>query len=330
MLYNNLEQRQEWLDIARIGVDFLTKYGRDEKGDWYFALTREGKPLVQPYNIFSDFFAVIAFSEYAKATGDEQCLDIAISTYERIQRRRDNPKGRYNKSVQGTRVLKNLAFPMINISVSSIMNDIKSDAVYDSVINSETKEVMTQFLDSDHKVIHENVTIDGKYLEDIYEGRHINPGHGIEAMWFIMQSADKRGDKDTVKKACQAVKWCLDFGWDKEYGGIFYFMDKYNKPHIELQWDMKLWWPHLEALIATLLGYQLTGDSELYEWFEKVHNYTWSHFPDKEYGEWYGYLSRQGVVNNRCKGNKWKCCFHLPRALYLISKICRQSTKVEY
>ena len=112
-----------------------------------------------------------------------------------------------------------------------------------------------------------------------------------------------------------------------EYGGIYYFMDKYGKSHIELQWDMKLWWPHLEALIALLMGYQLTGDEELYKWFEKVHDYTWSHFPDKEHGEWYGYLNRQGQVNNRTKSNKWKCCFHLPRALYMISEMFKQLQK---
>ncbi len=111
---------------------------------------------------------------------------------------------------------------------------------------------------------------------------------------------------------------------DRVYGGIYYFMDKYGKPHIELPWDMKLWWPHLEALVALLLGYSLTGDKELYQWFEKVHHYTWTHFPDKKFGEWYGYLNRCGQVNNKCKGNRWKGCYHLPRTLYLISEIFRE------
>jgi len=324
MLYNNLEKRQEWLDLAKLGIDFLKKYGRDENGDWYFAVTKDGKPLVQPYNIFSDCFAVIAFSEYAKAAGDDEAMDIAVKTYDRIQKRKDNPKGKYNKVVTETRSLKNLAVPMININISAIMNTIKPDPKYDEVIDGCIKEVMTQFLDREHKVIHENVTADGKYLDDCYEGRHINPGHGIEAMWFIMQVAKERGDRKTVEQAAEAAKWCMEFGWDKEYEGMFYFMDKYDKPHIELQWDMKLWWPHLEAMVALLMGYQLTGDDELYEWFEKVHDYAWGHFPDKEHGEWYGYLNRQGQLNNRTKSNKWKCCFHLPRTLYLVPEILKE------
>jgi len=321
MLYNNFEKRQEWLDMAKGGIDFLKKYGRDKNGDWYFALTREGQPLVQPYTIFSDCFAVMAFSEYAKACGDEEAMEIAIKTYDRIQQRKENPKGKYNKAIGQTRSLKNLAIPMININISTVMNNIKPDPKYDKIIAEGIEEVMTQFLDSEHKVIHENVTNDGKYLDNNYEGRQINPGHGIESMWFIMQAAKTRGDEQTIKKACQAAKWCMEFGWDKEYGGIYYFMDKYSKPHIELQWDMKLWWPHLEALIALLLGYKLTGDKELYKWFEKVHDYTWAHFPDKKHGEWYGYFNRSGEVNNRCKGNRWKGCFHLPRALYIITEI---------
>ncbi len=320
MLYNNLEKKQEWLDMARTGIDFLKKHGRDINGDWYFALNKEGKPIIQPYNIFSDCFAVIAFSEYSKASGDGECMDIAIKTYDRIQQRRHNPKGKYNKVITKNKNLKSLIMPMINIDISSVMNSIRSDTKYDKVIGESIEEVMTQFVDNERRVIHENISVDGKFV-DSYDGRHINPGHGIEAMWFIMQAAKERGDEKIVKKTCEVTKWSLEFGWDKEYGGIYYFMDKYGKPHIELQWDMKLWWPHLETLVALILGYKLTGDIELYKWFEKVHDYTWSHFPDKEYGEWYGYLNRYGEVNNRCKGNRWKACFHLPRTLYLVSEI---------
>ena len=323
MLYNNLEERPEWLDMAKCGIDFLKKYGRDIKGNWYFALTKEGKPVIQPYNIFSDCFAVIAFSEFAKASGDEECMDIAVKTYDNIQERKNNPKGKYNKVIAENRNLKSLAMPMININISTVMNSIKPDPKYDKIIGESIEEIMTQFVDSEHRIIYENITIDGQFV-DSYEGRHINPGHGIEAMWFIMLAAREKGDEATVKKACEITKWCMEFGWDKEYNGIYYFMDKDGKPHIELQWDMKLWWPHLEALIALLLGYKLTGDIELYQRFKKVHDYTWAHFPDKEYGEWWGYLNRYGEVNNRCKANRWKGCFHLPRALYLISEIFRE------
>jgi len=323
MLYNRLEPRPEWLDMAAQGIAFLKRHGRDAQGDWYFALREDGRPTVQPYNIFSDCFAVIAFSEYAKASGDEECLDIAARTYDRIQARLPNPKGKYNKVVTENRRWKSLSLPMMGIYISSVMNAVRPDPKYDDIIDGFVHEVMTQFLDREHRVIHENITPEGGFV-DSYDGRHINPGHGIESMWFIMDTAHRRGDRQLVEDACQVVKWCLEFGWDREYGGLYYFMDKFGKPHIELSWDMKLWWPHLEALVALVMGYKLTGDEELWRWFERVHEYAWSRFPDPEYGEWFGYLNRHGVVNNQCKGNRWKGCFHLPRALFLISGMLQE------
>ena len=323
MLYYSLEKRPEWLDMAKSGIDFLKKYGRNPDGDWYFALDEEGKPIVQACNVFSDYFATMAFAEYSRASGDEECLEIALKTFDRIQQRKDDPKGIYNKVITKNRSMKMLAVPMININVTYILNKIKPGPEYETIIRESVAEVMNQFLDRQHRVIHENVTPDGKYIDHTYEGRHINPGHGIEAMWFIMMIAGEEGAQQTIKEACKALKWSLEFGWDKEFGGIFYFMDKYGKPHIELCWDMKLEWVHVETLVALLMGYQLTGDEELYQWFKKVHDYTWTHFPDPVYGEWYKYLNRQGQVNNRAKSNRWQNFFHLPRGLYLIWEICK-------
>ena len=317
-LYNQLEQKPKWINIAKCGVDFIKKYGQDENGDWYFCLSRDGSPVVQPHNIFSDFFAVIGLAEYSKASGNQEALDIALATFDRIQQRRDNPKGRYNKAGEGAKPFKNLAFPMIDLNVMSILSGIAPDREFEELIRHDIDEVMNRFVDNKNRIIRENVLPDGKFDESSYEGRHVNPGHGIEAMWFIMDLAQARGETNLIRRCCEIVKWGLEFGWDNEQGGLFYFMDVQGKPHIELQWDMKLWWPHLEALIACLKGYLLTGDVELWHWFKRLHDYTWSHFPDPDYMEWFGYLSRKGEVNNRCKANRWKVCFHLPRALYMI------------
>ena len=72
---------------------------------------------------------------------------------------------------------------------------------------------------------------------------------------------------------------------------------------------------HNEALYATLLAYYLTGEDEWLEWFKKVHDWSFTHFPDTRHGEWFGYLRRDGTVSSRVKGNMWKGPFHLPRAL---------------
>ncbi|MGL5835763.1 MAG: AGE family epimerase/isomerase, partial [Waterburya sp.] len=316
MFYNRLEAREEWLDIARHGAEFLAKHGRDEEGNWYFALDRTGQPLVQPYNIFSDCFAAMAFSQYALASGEELAREIALQAYQNVLRRQSNPKGKYNKTYPGTRSLKSLAVPMILANLSLEMDWLLQDRELEAILESTVQEVMQDFRDPETGLMSENVTSDGKRL-DCFDGRLINPGHGIEAMWFVMDIAHRRGDLDLIEQAVEVVIKTLEFAWDQEYQGIYYFMDAHGYPLHQLEWDQKLWWVHLETLVALLMGYNLTGKSECLEWFERVHHYTWNHFTDSEQGEWFGYLNRRGELLLNLKGGKWKGCFHVPRALYL-------------
>ena len=151
---------------------------------------------------------------------------------------------------------------------------------------------------------------------DNFNGRLLNPGHAIEAMWFIMDLGVRLNRKDLIDKAVKIALSEVNYGWDKENGGIFYFLDRKGYPPEKLEWDQKLWWVHIETLITMLKGYQLTGNQECLDWFEKVNDYVWTHFTDPEYPEWYGYLNRQGEVLLPLKGGKWKGCFHVPRGLF--------------
>ncbi|NJK56669.1 MAG: AGE family epimerase/isomerase [Pleurocapsa sp. SU_5_0] len=316
MFYNRLEKRSQWLDIARHGAEFLAKYGRDEEGNWYFALDRQGQPLVQPYNIFSDCFAAMAFSQYALASGDESAQEIALEAYNNVLRRQHNPKGKYNKAYPKTRSLKSLAIPMILANLSLEMDWLIEDSELEAILERTVQEMMQDFRDRETGLMYENVTPEGEHL-DCFDGRLINPGHGIEAMWFVMDIARRRQDLDLINQAVDVVISTLEFGWDQEYQGIYYLMDAQGHPLQQLEWDQKLWWVHLETLVALLMGFNLTGRTECLEWFELVHNYTWNHFSDSESGEWFGYLNCRGELLLNLKGGKWKGCFHVPRALYL-------------
>ena len=316
MFYNRLEAKSEWLDIARHGAEFLAQYGRDESGNWYFALDKTGQPLVQPYNIFSDCFAAMAFSQYAIASGEDRAKETALQAYNNVLRRQSNPKGKYNKAYPGTRSLKSLAVPMILANLSLEMDWLLEGSELEAILAQTVREVMEDFRDADMSLMFENVTPDGKHI-DCFDGRLINPGHGIEAMWFVMDIARRSNNLDLINQAVDVVLSTLEFAWDKEYGGIYYFMDAKGYPLHQLEWNQKLWWVHLETLVALLMGFNLTGRQECWEWFEKVHNYTWSNFTDSEYGEWFGYLNRRGKLLLNLKGGKWKGCFHVPRALYL-------------
>ncbi|MEZ7883725.1 MAG: AGE family epimerase/isomerase [Bacteroidales bacterium] len=315
MLYNKVEKRQEWLDCAIQGGEFLKKYGHDGNLNWYFSVTREGKPIIQPYNIFSYTFATMAFAQLSKATGNKEYAEIAKKTFDLILQKKDNPKDRWEKSFPGTRPLKGFSLPMILCNLALEIEHLLDKSVLDSTIETCLNEVMNVFYKEEYGLILENVTPDGKF-SDTFEGRLLNPGHSLEAMWFIMDLGVKLGRQDIIDKAVKIALNTIEFGWDKQYGGIFYFMDIKGHPTQQLEWDQKLWWVHIESAITMIKGYQLTGNEKCLEWFEKLHDYTWKNFKDYEYPEWFGYLNRRGEVLLPLKGGKWKGCFHIPRGLY--------------
>lgn len=316
MLYNKVEKRQEWLDCAIQGGEFLKKYGHDGNLNWYFSLNREGKPLVDPYNIFSYTFATMAFGQLSIATGNKEYEEIAKKTFDIILSKVDNPKGQWNKAHAGTRNLKNFALPMILCNLALEIEPLLDKDFMERTIESCIHEVMDVFLRPElDNIIIENVELDGS-LSDTFDGRLVNPGHAIEAMWFILDLGERLGRPDLIEKATKTTLRMIEYGWDKQYGGIFYFMDRLGHPTQQLEWDQKLWWVHIETLISLLKGYRLTKSEECLKWFEIVHDYTWKHFKDTEYPEWWGYLNRQGEVLLDLKGGKWKGCFHVPRGMY--------------
>ena len=318
-LFNKVEQKQQWLDMATHGANFLQKYGHDGNLNWYFSLNREGKPLVQPYNIFSDCFATMAFGQLFMATGNEEYGQIAKNTFENILKRSDNPKGKYNKLVPGTRPLKGFSLPMILCNLSLEIEHLLPEKLVDETIEKVLHEVMEVFYQPDSGLILENVKPDGSF-SDSFDGRLVNPGHGIEAMWFIMDLSVRLQKPELAEKAVEIVLRTLEYGWDNEFGGIYYFLDIKGNPPQQLEWDQKLWWVHIETLISLIKGYALTKNEKCLTWFEKVHDYTWSHFADAEHGEWFGYLNCRGELLLPLKGGKWKGCFHVPRGLYQVWK----------
>lgn len=319
VLYDQVKPNKDWLDLAKSGAAFLIKHGRDNNGAFYFSLDLKGNPLVQPYNIFSDCFAAMGFAALNKIAPCEEYVEIALKTFENILKRRDNPKGIYNKTFPGTRNLKSFALPMIlsnlTLEMESLLDENKVTALVPGVIH----EVMEVFLQEETGLILENVNVDGSF-SDSYEGRLTSPGHAIEAMWFMLDLSQKYKDENLCQKAIATGLRTLEYGWDKEYGGIFYFLDICGHPPEKLEWNQKLWWVHLETLVFLSKAYAITGNNECLQWFNIVHDYTWKHFKDPDSPEWFGYLDRYGKVQLPLKGGKWKGCFHVPRGLFQVWK----------
>jgi N-acylglucosamine 2-epimerase len=204
-------------------------------------------------------------------------------------------------------ILANLTLEMAGIVTADIL---------EGVLRQTVTEVMTDFLDPHLNILREAVSPQGQFV-DSFAGRLINPGHSIEALWFVMDIAQGWGDEPLSQRAVNSLLATLNWAWDQEFGGLYYFLDSEGHPPQQLEWDQKLWWVHLETLVALTLAYKLTRRQECWDWYLKVHDYAWSHFPDPQGGEWYGYLDRRGEVLLPLKGGKWKGCFHVPRALLL-------------
>ncbi|MBV6646633.1 MAG: AGE family epimerase/isomerase, partial [Cyclobacteriaceae bacterium] len=268
---------------------------------------------------FSDCFLVMAFAQYGIASGEDYYIQKAKQSFQRILSRQENPKGKYNKTISKNRPLKNFALPMILSNLVMELKSVLPKEEVSKVIDQCVSEIVSDFLSLDEGIIFENVLPGGK-RSDSFEGRLINPGHGIEACWFLMDIGYDQGDSALIHQMKEVSLSLVKYGWDHQFGGIFYFLDAKGHPPQQLEWDQKLWWVHLEALVAMAKGYQYTGDESCMEWFEKLHEYTWSHFRDDRGGlEWYGYLNRRGEVLLPIKGGKWKGCFHVPRALFSVA-----------
>jgi N-acylglucosamine 2-epimerase len=322
-LYNTLEKQQEWLDLARHGIEFIQKHGFDDDGRMYFLVDKEGRPVQKRRYLFTETFSVIALAEYAKAAGDKAALEAARKLMKLILDHYTTPGSLPPKYYPEQYSVRGHSMAMIQINTLQILRDAAVSLGSDTeiprygdcsnLIDKAIDEVFTYFVKPDKMALLETVGPDGEYLGDLPEGRCINPGHPIETAWFIMEEGKYRDDMSLVKRALPILDWSLERGWDPEHGGIFYFLDVEGRQPVQLEWDMKLWWPHNEAIYAALLAYQLTGESRYENWFDKVLDWSLKRFPDEKYGEWIGYLHRDGSIALDMKGNIFKGPFHLPR-----------------
>lgn len=311
-LYNRVEKRPEWLELAGHGIDFLRKHAFDTDGRMFYSVTRDGRPLRKRRYLFSESFAVIAFAEYSRAANDASALKKAQDVYRLMLHYHRTPGLLEPKLIPQTRQLKGHAMPMILLAISQILRNVDPDPLYTKTIDESIAEVRDHFLKAEFKVLLENVGPNGEFLDEAM-GRVVNPGHAIETAWFIMEESRTRKDSAMLSLGLQILDWSLDFGWDEKFGGILYFKDCKNKPCEQYEHDMKLWWPHNEAIYATLLAHHLTGDEKYEQWHRRIHDWAYAHFPDPEHGEWFGYLHRDGSISSTLKGNMWKGPFHLPR-----------------
>jgi N-acylglucosamine 2-epimerase len=319
-LYNTVEPNQEWLEAASSGIEFLRRYGSDPSGKLYFSVTRDGKPIRMRRYVFSESFAAIANASYARAMGDARAADDAVRYFAQYLHYSFDAGVMLPKVVTETRPSMAIGPLMIGIATAqelrANLGDITvKDRTCTQWIDWSIARIARYFMKPDHQALMEVVGPQGEIL-DHFEGRQLNPGHAIECAWFLLHEGKQREDANVVQLGLTILDWMWHRGWDEQHGGLFYFRDLKGLPVQDYWHDMKFWWPHCEAIIATLLAWQLTGQDKYASWHREVHDWSFKHFSDPEHGEWYGYLHRDGSLSSRLKGNLWKGPFHLPRMLW--------------
>ena len=330
-LYHTVERDARFLEAARSGIEFLRDHGFDPSGKMYFTVTRAGQPLRLRRYVYSESFAAIGSAAYARASGDARAAGDATSCFAAYLRYSFEPGHSPPKVSAETRPMMGIGPRIIAIATAQELRANLGDVAVQGQtctqwIDQCIAEIEDHFVKPEHQVVMETVGMNGEII-DHADGRQLNPGHALEAAWFILHEGRLRKDQRLVQLGLTMLDWMWKRGWDEQFGGIFYFRDLRGLPVQEYWHDMKFWWPHCEAIIATLLAWTLTGDARYARWHQQVHDWSFRHFGDPEMGEWYGYLHRDGRISVPLKGSMWKGPFHLPRMLWYCWRLLEQPSQ---
>jgi len=318
-LFNEWEQRPEYLAAAALGADFIRRYGRDEQGRVYFSLTRAGRPIHYQRKPYGAVFVMMGMLEYGRATGDEPYIAEAEALFWKIVEWIKNPP-LLGRSPSGEAPASSLADHMVLMSMAMELLRLRGGDQRIRKVLAEAIAGAVRHYNPKRRILMERALLDGSDLGDTPDGRLFNPGHSIEVGWFLLHAQEFLPDDNVRRLALETIEGSLELGWDKEFGGLWYLMDIEEKPVLQLEHFMKLWWPHTEALYAVILAALLTNDPKWLALLKKLDGYTWQHFPDPEYGEWFGYCDRQGNPTHTCKGGNYKGFFHIPRFLMMSAR----------
>lgn len=326
LAYNKIEHNQEWLAASKSCIDFIERHCIDSDSHLFFTVTAEGAPVQKRRYVFSECFAAMAMAEYAKAAASEEYAQKALAMFVNTERMLSTDGFLPPKTFEPSR---GHSITMMLINVALAVKQVVSDKRLDERIERSIGELERYFVHPEFEALLETVGTNGEFI-DTCAGRTINPGHSIETSWFLLAAAEQLEPslrKQTERLATKILDWSWKWGWDEQYGGIINFRDCRNFPPQDYSQDMKFWWPQCEAIIATLYAYKVTGEPQYLDRHRMANEWAYSHLPDSDYPEWYGYLHRDGTVAQPAKGNLFKGPFHIPRMMIVAGELCRLLTE---
>lgn len=304
--HSERSEASTWLEDARHGMQFIERVHAAADGKVAFVVTRDGAVKETRTDVYTQCYACMAYAEYGRASGSEEHLRKAQELFEYCRAR----------VVQETDQGAIHAHFMLLLIVGSVLRDCGFSALAQPCIEECIKGIL-HCCDNKHRLLLEQAP----FNESIVDACRMDVGHTVESMWFVLDAMLHQKDERVVHSACEALAWVMEQAWDSQYGGLW--------PEVVAgkgaTTNEKLWWTHTDAMPAYALAAKLTGDTWFKEWYKRITQWTFEHFPDTESGEWFGVLNPDGTPKSTDKAWLWKGFFHLPRALLYLQGMERHN-----
>lgn len=313
----------EYLMAAKRAKDYLMDFFIDKKyGGVYWSLDAQGHPLDMKKQIYAIGFTIYGMSEYARATGDQEALEMAISLYHDLEDHAFDSKGNgyvealtrdwqpiedmrlSDKDENGSRTMNthlHILEPYTNL-----YRIWKDDHLKASIYN--LLKIFTE------KIINPKTYHLDLFFDNDWNGkRNIQSfGHDIEASWLLHEAAIVLDDKDMLSEIeglIPKIAKAADEGLQSD-GSMIYerwtdtgFMD-----------TQRQWWVLCENVIGHLDLYQCFGDRKALAIAHSCWNFIEKNLVDWKHGEWHWSVDENGTVNYEDdKAGFWKCPYHNSR-----------------
>ena len=317
-LIKDVEESRTWLALASGTVRFIRKsLRRHSDGRVFAGITDEGKIFLPEDSLEPEIWVATGLAAYAGITCDVTALEEARELYKLILKLDESRTGAENSGP--VVISRRFTTGMIRLCRELILSDKDNEKTYSKEINSRIEVLLSRFADAGRMGLVE-YALPGDGFPEGPEGRLVSPGGSLEAIGLLLDESFYSNNSTYRKEALKLLSWTLELGWDTECGGFYTYVDIEGRQPLQLEWDMKTWFTHSCGIYTLLKAHMLTGEALYETWFETIQEYTWDNFPDREYGEWFGYLRRDGSVQLDLKGDREKSMYYLPSLLLKIRK----------
>ncbi len=309
--------------------ELRTRFLDGEHGGVYWLLDAQGQPLSDRKQIYAQAFAIYAFSEYARATGNRDSLKLAIDLFRLIEKHAaDRERGGYIEALD--RAWK----PLDDMRLSTKdLNSPKSMNTHLHIMEAYTNLLrvwrdpalvarqadliavtLDRIVDDGHFKLF--FDMDWRSLND-----HISYGHDIEGSWLLVEAAEVLGSETLIARARDAAVRMAErtLAEGRDADGSLYYEAHGDGQLIDAN---KHWWPQAEALVGFQNAFEMTGNPAFAEAVRDVWAFIRDHVTDHAHGEWHAKLTPDGRPYtatedaDACLAGPWKCPYHNGRACF--------------